>query len=256
MNGDAVKWLPYAKPAIATGLLIVLWVLEAVVPMYGGRERRLSHGAANVALGLFNAVVAAVLLGATFLAVTDWAQEHSFGMLHWLPSAIPTWVLWIVGLVLFDAWMYLWHVLNHRVPLLWRFHAVHHTDRELDVSSAMRFHTGEILLSGVSRLVILPVIGMTMPQLLLYELFLLPVIFFHHSNVRLPQRIDRRLCWFIVTPGMHWVHHSRLRQETNSNYASVLPIWDRLFGTYCCRDDLLDEVVLQVGQLPTRVTGL
>jgi sterol desaturase/sphingolipid hydroxylase (fatty acid hydroxylase superfamily) len=153
--------------------------------------------------------------------------------LHWLDA--PAWVTWPLAILLFDGWMYDWHVLNHKVPLLWRFHAVHHSDREMDASSALRFHTGEIVLSGCGRLIVLPVLGMTMPQLLLYELLLQPVILFHHSNERVPARLDAMLRWLIVTPWMHWVHHSRWQPETDSNYASVLSVWDRIFGTFRLR---------------------
>jgi sterol desaturase/sphingolipid hydroxylase (fatty acid hydroxylase superfamily) len=178
-----------------------------------------------------------VLFGAAMLFATEWARQHPFGLLHWLGPHLPAWIVWLLGLVLFDAWMYLWHLLNHKVPLLWRFHAVHHADREMDASTALRFHTGEIVLSGAARLAVLPLIGLTMPQLLLYELILLPVILFHHSNVRMPRRIDAASRCVIVTPWMHWVHHSRWQPETDSNYASVLSIWDRLFGTFRLRDD-------------------
>ena len=237
MNGDMEQWtwLTGVKPAVAAGVLVVLWVLEAVAPMFAERRRRVSHDAANVALGLLNAVVAALLFGGAMLLVTEWARQEPFGLLHWLDW--PAWIAWPLGLVLFDAWMYVWHVLNHKTPLLWRFHAVHHADRELDASSAMRFHTGEIVLSSCARLAVLPLIGLTMPQLLVYESILLPVILFHHSNVRVPRRVDAIIRWVVVTPWMHWVHHSRWQPETDSNYASVLSIWDRLFGTFRLRDD-------------------
>jgi len=230
-----MSWLPSAKPAIAAGVLVVLWLLESIVPMFIERKRRLSHDVSNLALGLLNAVVAATLFGAAMLLVTEWARQQPFGLLHWLD--MPTWIAWPIGLLLFDMWMYIWHVLNHKVPLLWRFHAVHHADREVDASTALRFHTGEIILSGIARLAVLPLIGLTMPQLLVYELIFLPVIMFHHSNVRVPGHLDAILRWVIVTPWMHWVHHSRWQPETDSNYASVLSIWDRVFGTFRLRAD-------------------
>jgi len=239
MNGqmEQWQWLTSAKPAIAAGVLVLLWLIESIAPMVAERRRRISHDLANILLGVINATIAGVLFGAAMLLVTEWARQQPFGLLHWLEPHAPVWVLWPVGLVLFDAWMYGWHVLNHKLPLLWRFHAVHHADREMDASSAMRFHTGEIILSGSARLAVLPLIGLTMPQLLLYELVLLPVILFHHSNVRIPARLDAALRWLIVTPWMHWVHHSRWRPETDSNYASVLSIWDRIFGTFRLRAD-------------------
>jgi len=232
---DIVAWLPAAKPMAATVLLIVLWSLESVLPAFSGRERRAGHAAHNLSLGLLNAAVAAALFGSVMLAVTEWAQQQPFGLLNWL--AWPGWVEWLLALVLFDLWMYVWHVLNHKVPVLWRFHAVHHADRELDATSAVRFHTGEVVLSSSTRLAVLPILGMSMPQLLLYEAVLLPVILFHHSNFDIPARLDAALRWLIPTPWMHWVHHSRFQRETDSNYGSVLSVWDRLFRTFRLRED-------------------
>ncbi len=230
---QSVEWLSSSKPLMATGALVLLWIFESIAPMFSGRKRRVSHDVSNVALGLFNTVVASLLFAAAILFVTEWSRQHSFGLLHRLE--FPVWLTWLLAIVLFDAWMYCWHVLNHKVPLLWRFHAVHHADRELDASSALRFHTGEIILSSTVRLAVLPLLGMTTPQLLLYETLFLPVILFHHSNVRLPYWIDTAVRSLIVTPWMHWVHHSQWRPETDSNYGSVLSLWDRLFGTFRLR---------------------
>ncbi len=232
---DHLLSLPALRPAIAAGVLAILWIIESVAPMFSARSRRVSHGASNLALALINAAVTAVFFASALLYVTQWAGERSFGLLNWLDP--PTWLRWVLAIVLFDAWMYVWHVLNHKVPFLWRFHAVHHADRELDASSAVRFHTGEIVLSSIARLAVLPLLGMTLPQLLLYETLSLPVILFHHSNVRMPRHVDTVLRCVIVTPWMHWVHHSRLQPETDSNYASFFSWWDRLFRTFRLRDD-------------------
>lgn len=231
---DLIDWVSVSKPLAATVLLIILWVAESAAPMYMERKRRVRHGLSNLSLGLLNTAVIAIPFASVMLLTTRWAQDQSVGLGHWLPG--PAWLQWLVVLILFDAWMYLWHRLNHRVPLLWRFHAVHHSDREMDATSAFRFHTGEIALSFLARLMVLPLLGMTMPQLLLYETVLLPVILFHHSNVRLPPGIDRALRWLIVTPRMHWVHHSRQQPETDSNFASVLSVWDRCCRTFRLRD--------------------
>ena len=228
-------WLADAKPAVAAVMLVLLWTAESTVPMFTGRMGRVRHGAVNLMLGVANAVMAALLFGASMLFVTEWARQQPFGLLHGL--ALPAWVEWPLGLVLFDGWMYTWHRLSHRVKFLWRFHAVHHSDRAMDVTSAVRFHTGEIVISSLARLMVLPLIGLTMPQLLLYEAILLPVILFHHSNIRIPSGLDRVLRCVITTPWMHWVHHSNWQPETDSNFSSVLSIWDRLFGTFRLRDD-------------------
>jgi sterol desaturase/sphingolipid hydroxylase (fatty acid hydroxylase superfamily) len=217
------------KPAAAAVALAVLWFAEAVAPLVE-REERARHRAANLALAALNAVAGALLFAAATLWVTERARAAGFGLLHAWDG--PPLAETLAGLVLFDAWMYAWHRLNHAVPLLWRFHAVHHADAEMDATSGLRFHTGEIVLSSLARLAVLPLLGLSVGQVLLYEAVLLPVILFHHANVRLPPRADRLLRLVVVTPGMHWVHHSPLQPETDSNFASVLSVWDRLFGTY------------------------
>lgn len=226
---------PLTKPVAAAVALGMLWAVEGVLPMFEGRERRARHGAHNLVLGFGNAVVASALFAAATLFVTEWARSSSFGLLHWVDLG-PVWTL-VAAVVLLDLWQYVWHRLNHRVPFLWRFHAVHHSDRDMDATSGVRFHTGEILLSGVARLAVLPLLGLTVGQVLAYETVVLPIVLFHHSNVRLASWADRSLRWLIVTPWMHWVHHSDLQPETDSNYSSLLSVWDRLFGTFRLRDD-------------------
>ncbi len=219
-----------SKSLLAGGALAVLWLLEGLVPMFEGRRERLRHDGANLAIGIVNAALAALLFAGATLIVAEWARAHSFGILRWL-GLTGAWSL-AASFLLFDLWQYLWHRLNHQVPFLWRFHAVHHADRELSASSGLRFHTGEIVLSSVARLAVLPLIGMTVPQLVVYEAVLLPVILFHHSNLRIRESIDRQLRRLIVTPWMHWVHHSDFRPETDSNFSSVFSFWDRIFGSF------------------------
>lgn len=219
-----------AKPVMAAAALAIMWLLEGLIPMFEGRRERVRHDAPNVLLGVANAVVVAFVFAGATLVATEWARGNSFGLLHWL-GIEGVWAL-ALGFVLFDLWQYLWHRLNHHVPFLWRFHAVHHADRELSASSGLRFHTGEIVLSSCVRLAILPLLGMTVAQVLLYEAVLLPVILFHHGNVGVPARADRWLRWLIVTPWMHWVHHSDYQPETDSNFSSVFSFWDRIFGSF------------------------
>lgn len=218
------------KPVMAAVALGAMWLLEGLIPMFEGRRERVRHDAPNVLLGVANAVVVAFVFAGATLVATEWARANSFGVLHWL-GVEGAWGF-ALGFILFDMWQYLWHRLNHHVPFLWRFHAVHHADRELSASSGLRFHTGEIVLSSCARLVVLPLLGMTVPQVLLYEAVLLPVILFHHGNVGVPARADRWLRWLIVTPWMHWVHHSDYQPETDSNFSSVFSFWDRVFGSF------------------------
>jgi len=226
---------PLLKPALIVTVLAVLWAFEAKQPMFHFKGRRIKHDASNIALGVMNAVIAGFLFASLVFAVTTWAAKNQFGVLNWLSLTPITEML--IGLLLFDCWQYWWHRINHVIPFLWRFHAVHHSDAAMDASSAVRFHTVEILYSSAIRLLILPLIGLSIEHLLIYELFLLPIILFHHSNIALPAKLDKVLRVFIVTPRIHWVHHSHIKKETNSNYASLLSVWDRFFASFRLRDD-------------------
>jgi sterol desaturase/sphingolipid hydroxylase (fatty acid hydroxylase superfamily) len=228
--------LSYAQFIIAAFGLVCLWGLESWLPFMKGRRRRLRHASRNLTLGLLNTLVIALLAAPLFGLVAIWAERSGVGLLHFLGlSAVVSTVL---ALLFLDGWMYIWHWANHRWPLLWCFHRVHHSDPELDVTSAVRFHTVEILISSALRLALIPVLGISLWQLLLYDALLLPVIQFHHSNVRFPERWDRWLRVLIASPAMHRVHHSRIRVETDSNYASIFSFWDRLGRTFRRRIDL------------------
>lgn len=226
------------KQLIALGALSVLLVLETLLPFYPHNSTpglRLRHDLRNFAWGTVNTLLGAAFV-ATLLATVDaYAAVNHFGLLRAIDLPPP--IEWGIALLLFDLWMYLWHRLNHQLPFLWRFHRMHHSDRAMDASTGVRFHTGEILLSGVARLFVLPLLGISIPQLILYESILLPIIFFHHSNVRLPSWLDFGLAYLVVSPAVHRVHHSRIREETNSNYGSVLPWWDWLFRSLRIRRD-------------------
>ena len=224
------RTLSQQLPHLAAGIILVsLWTLEGLLPLHLGRSRRLTHGFANFGLALINAVVFQAC-GAALVVATEFSQSHHWGLLTILGG--PTWLRWVMAILLIDLWQYLWHRINHQFHWLWRFHAVHHSDAEMDVTSGVRFHSLEIGFSFLARLLVLPLLGVTVPQLLLYEALSLPVILFHHSNLRITERLDRWLRWIIVTPGMHQVHHSRWQPETDSNYASFLSVWDRLLGSF------------------------
>lgn len=235
-HGDLVTTeLGIGTPLISALALATLWAAEGIVPMFAhlrGRWHRRFH---NLALGALNSIATSlVFAGLTFLGV-EWARAHGIGLVRWIE--MPTWVSWIIVLLAIDAAHYAFHVLAHRSPLLWRLHTVHHHDTQVDVTSAVRFHVGEIGIQASLMIGVYVVLGATMPQALVYHLILVPNAMFHHANVDIPERIDRWLRLVIVTPRMHWVHHSRWQPETDSNFSGVLSIWDRLFGTYRLRAD-------------------
>ncbi len=225
----------YLPALIAVFCLIPLWALESLLPAARDRRDRARHAARNMTLGLLNAAALGLLAAPLIAWIAIRAEESGLGLLRMIN--LPPLVSTIAAVLLFDGWMYLWHRANHEIAFLWRFHRVHHSDPEMDATTAARFHTGEILISSSLRLAVIPLLGITIHQLLVYEILLLPVILFHHSNVRFPERLDRWLRLILVTPAIHRVHHSRLRIETDSNYSSVFSFWDRIAGTFRLRRD-------------------
>ena len=163
------------------------------------------------------------------VAVAYWAQQRGFGLLNQFD--LPGWADGVLTVVLLDYVLYVWHWLNHQIPFLWRFHNVHHTDLDLGVTTAFRFHFVEMLFSGLFRVGGVLLIGAGPVAVLVYEVIFEASVAFHHSNWRLPYRLERVLNWFIVTPRMHGIHHSIVQRETNSNYSNLLNVWDRIHRT-------------------------
>ncbi len=219
---------------VGAAALAALLLLEGLIP-FRDQQGRLVHDLTNGGLALVNAVLGAALAPLLALSAVV-SAEHGLGITRLLP--VPDWVAVLAALVLFDLWMYLWHRANHEIPLLWRLHRVHHTDPRMDASTALRFHPGEILISTLLNSGVILLIGLSLETLVLYKAVMIPVILLHHSNLRLPADVDRILRLVIVPPSLHRVHHSEIIEETNSNYGTVLSVWDRLFGSLRLRADI------------------
>jgi sterol desaturase/sphingolipid hydroxylase (fatty acid hydroxylase superfamily)/rhodanese-related sulfurtransferase len=221
------------RMALSFALLVMFLVWESFAPMndwFKGRgQARLEHGFRNIVVGLLNTIVVAVLFVQAWLWASNWAHDHRFGLLNWI--SLPTWSRFPAALLILDGWMYAWHRLNHGIPFLWRFHRVHHAERFLDVTSATRFHLGEISLSALIRIPLIFAFGIRFSDIVIYESLLFAVVQFHHANIRLPVAVENVLSKIIVTPNIHRVHHSRWQPETDSNFSSLLSFWDRTFGT-------------------------
>jgi sterol desaturase/sphingolipid hydroxylase (fatty acid hydroxylase superfamily) len=187
---------------------------------------RLATNAAMVALAA--ATLRLAMIPAA-LAVAAAGERAGLGLLRWLP--LPPALGAALGFLLLDWTVYVWHRLNHRVPLLWRFHLVHHTDLDLDVSTAFRFHAGELLLAVLWRSAQIVAIGAGPALVLVYEAAMEAATAFHHSNWRLPPRLERALNVALVTPRMHGIHHSAREAETNANWSVIFTVWDRLHAT-------------------------
>lgn len=218
----------FGGPALFV-LLALLLLLERFRPLRKRIQSWLTRILINVAVAVPSFVVLRLLLLPVVVAAAGWAEEKHFGLARVLP--LPPVAAGIVAILFLDYSMYVWHWLNHRVPVLWRFHHVHHSDLDLDVSTAFRFHFGEIGLSVLVRSIQIILAGASPLVALIYEVLLEASTEFHHSNVRLPLGVERVLSWFIVTPRAHGIHHSVVAAETNSNYSNLLIVWDRLHRT-------------------------
>jgi sterol desaturase/sphingolipid hydroxylase (fatty acid hydroxylase superfamily) len=231
--------LGHLRTISSVTFLVLLLAWESLAPFasyfVGSGAERLRHMLRNLALGVLNALLTALVFVALWWTTAEWAQSHNFGLLNWLSA--PGWVRVVSALLLFDAWMYFWHRMNHRIPFLWRFHRTHHSDPKMDVTTASRFHLGEIFLSSVLRVPVIALLGLQLWELALYEALMFAVVQLHHANIALPSWMDRGLRTVIVTPFMHKVHHSRWQPETDSNYSSLFSFWDRLFGSFRMRED-------------------
>jgi sterol desaturase/sphingolipid hydroxylase (fatty acid hydroxylase superfamily) len=210
-------------------LLATLFVIERFLPLRLSTRPLLGRLLVNLAISALAFAAAMLLVRPAALSMLDWASERPFGLVHVMP--MPVAVQFIIAFLLMDLAFYWWHVANHRIPFLWRFHNVHHIDPDLDVSTAFRFHFGEVALSTVFRIVQVSVIGLSMWMFAVYEIAFQANTLFHHSNVRLPIGLERLLNLVIVTPRMHGIHHSQVRNETNSNFSVVFSWWDRLHRT-------------------------
>ncbi len=221
--------LPAWVAVALAGGAALLWVAELVIPLREVREPRAPRFARNLTLGALGFAVGIALQAAFLVAVAAWALEHEIGLLGRLPVESPFRLA--AAFLLLDYTLWVWHRANHRVPFLWRFHRVHHVDRDMDASTGVRFHFGELALSAGYRALQIVVIGAEPLAVAVWQAVLLASVLFHHSNTRLPLALERVLVRLIVTPRMHGIHHSDRRAEADSNWASILSVWDWLHGT-------------------------
>jgi len=230
MENPTETLLAYKSVAIA-GWVALFFVVERLLPAAnvpldrGSRTRRLLSNA-----GLFgtNAVLSVlVVVPISVWAVSvgpDWRADHA----PWWDGIKGL----LLDLLLLDFLIYWWHRANHAVPLLWRFHEVHHLDETLDSTSALRFHWGEVLLSAAARAVFIIALDLPLESVLVFETLVLLSAIFVHSNVKLPKGVEGILGWIIVTPAIHWIHHHAVRRDTDSNYGNTFSFWDRMFGSF------------------------
>ena len=227
---DVIKELLTFKGALVGAWILAFFAAERLLPAATialSRVERRWRLLRNGGLFLANAAPSVLVVVPLSAAAAEWGPA-------WRESLTPWWGGWsglILDLILLDFLIYWWHRANHEVPLLWRFHEVHHLDETLDTTSALRFHFGEVFLSAMARACFVVAFDIPLASILVFETLLLLGASFHHSNLRLPRGFEHALSRVIITPSIHWVHHHAVRRDTDSNYGTIFSFWDRLFGS-------------------------
>lgn len=220
---DSIGW------PVLVGIFLLLFLLESTFQL----RKRVAGRFKRIVINAIVSIPSFTLLRFLMLPVIVWLcqvnQSQHFGLTYLFQ--LPAWIEMIIVFLVLDYGNYLWHVLNHRLVFLWRFHLVHHTDHDLDITTAFRFHFGELIGSVFFRGAISFLSGATPVQVIIYEIVFEAATQFHHSNVRLPVKLERLLNYFIVTPRMHGIHHSVVKAQTDSNYSVIFSFWDRLHHT-------------------------
>jgi sterol desaturase/sphingolipid hydroxylase (fatty acid hydroxylase superfamily) len=225
---------PGTEIAVRVSAYAVVFAAMALWEWWAPRRKltagRNARWPGNLGILALDIVAVRLLVPTTAVGVALVAAENGWGLFPQL--GLPYWAAVVVGVIVLDLAIYLQHVIFHYVPPLWRLHRVHHADVDIDVTTGLRFHPIEILLSLGIKIGVVAALGVPAFAVLVFEVLLNATSMFNHSNVKLPPRLDRIARWIVVTPQMHQVHHSVVRAETDSNFGFNLPWWDRLFGTY------------------------
>ncbi len=229
------EWVISNEIPVRAGCFFVVFIImaswEIIAPRRVLTVSKMGRWVNNLGLVLFNSLILRLLLPAAAVGgMAAFVQEHAWGLLNYFQ--LPWSVTVLITIVIMDFVIYLQHVMFHAVPLLWRFHRVHHADLDYDLTTGSRFHTIEIILSMLIKFATIIVLGAPLLAVVIFEVILNALAMFNHANVKLPDGVDRLLRWLMVTPDMHRVHHSVEDDETNSNFGFNLSCWDHLFGTY------------------------
>ena len=212
------------------GIFAVMAFWEVMAPRRQWQTAKIKRWVINLALVGVNTLFARALLASGAFGAAVLAGRGEIGLFHQLYW--PVWAEVIIAVILLDMVVYFQHVVMHAVPILWRLHMVHHSDVDFDVTTGVRFHPLEIILSMFIKIGAVILIGASPVSVLIFEVLLNATSMFNHSNVHIPVHVDRILRWIVVTPDMHRIHHSVIPRETNRNFGFNLPWWDRVLGTY------------------------
>ena len=215
---------------ILIGLMVLFYSMEHLLPVEFKFNRRPQHLAHSVVLGVIFVIISFFWAIVTVFSI-DWFNKNGIGLFHLL--TVPAWLKLVLSVMMFDLVTYWFHRTAHRLPLVWRFHRVHHSDTSMDASSNFRGHPIELIFwFGPSNIVAAAIFGLSNLSLGVYFLIATPLFFLEHTNIKFPTWIDKTIGLVFTTPNMHKVHHEQDQFYTDSNYADIFILWDRIFGTF------------------------
>jgi sterol desaturase/sphingolipid hydroxylase (fatty acid hydroxylase superfamily) len=228
---ETLEHRPLERMAILVVGLLFFWIIEGAIPLFPLRykKNKLNHAVVNFGFTILHLIIH------TFLAIfivllSDWCLKKQFGMVYWFNTNVLMTV--IIGVLALDFSSWLVHLVMHKSRVLWRFHLIHHTDSNVDVTTGLRHHPGDSLLRGLFFILLIFISGAPMYSVMIYQTLVIISTAFTHANIRLPEKLDQALSYILVSPDMHKVHHHWKQPYTDSNYGAVFSFWDRLLGTY------------------------
>jgi len=223
-----------SETLIRASAFLVVFAILAITEILAPRRRlsvsKFKRWRANLTIVALNPISVALIFPLLPIGLALLASEQNWGLLN--QFVVPSWLKIVIGFLILDFTVYTQHVLHHALPALWRLHMVHHADLDFDLTTGLRFHPIEIVISMAIKLAAVAALGAPPVAVLIFEVALNATSMFNHSNIRIPPTVDKALRLLLVTPDMHRVHHSVIIRETNSNFGFNLPWWDRLFSTY------------------------
>lgn len=222
---------PLERMAILVGGLLIFWIIEGAIPLLPMRYKKtkLKHAAVNFGFTVIHLVIH-TLLAILIVSLSLWCEKRGFGLVYWFNANVLLTI--IIGVLALDFSSWLVHLVMHKTPLLWRFHLIHHSDNNVDVTTGLRHHPGDSFLRGLFFLLLIFISGAPMYSVMIYQTLVVMSTAFTHANINLPKKLDRALSFILVSPNMHKVHHHWKQPYTDSNYGAVFSIWDRLLGTF------------------------
>jgi len=229
---DTLEKYPLIRMGILVSGLLIFWILEGAIPLIQlhYKKNKLKHAGVNLFFTVIHLIIHTIL-AVVIIQLSDWCQANEFGLVYWSNAGIiGTIIISILTLDFFGGWLV--HIVEHKIPILWRFHVIHHADNNVDVTTGLRHHPGESIVRGIFFFMGIVFSGAPMYAVMIFQTILVFATAFTHANINLPKKVDSILSYVLISPNMHKVHHHWKQPYTDSNYGAIFSIWDRLLGTF------------------------